>query len=121
VTVLSFAAPCRLLSLNDRMHWSNRARAVKLWRNAAYYAACQLGGPSARAMPPSTVTTTFPCRTVRRRDPHNYIATMKPIIDGLVDAGCWPDDTFEYVTVADPVLYIGNGLVVVSLTSKESS
>jgi crossover junction endodeoxyribonuclease RusA len=43
----------------------------------------------------------------RRRDSDNFVAhVLKPIKDGIVDAGVIPDDTDEYVTwslrLADP-------------------
>lgn len=41
---------------------------------------------------------------VRRRDPHNYFPTVKPVVDGLIDAGLWPDDTPEWVTTTEPTL-----------------
>ena len=41
-------------------------------------------------------------RDKRRRDPSNLIATQKPILDGLVDAGLVPDDTPEYVNELMP-------------------
>ena len=54
---------------------------------------------------PSTVEVFIPFTTNRRRDPHNYVGTVvKWIIDGLVYAGAWPDDTPEWVTVLEPVL-----------------
>lgn len=41
------------------------------------------------------LTVDLDVRGNRRRDPHNYHATMKPIVDRLVQAGLWPDDTPE--------------------------
>lgn len=49
------------------------------------------------------VTCVFPVRQNRRRDPHNFYPTIKPIIDGLTDAGLWPDDTPEFVRTFEPV------------------
>jgi hypothetical protein len=64
--------------------------------------------PIARALdeiPPSIVRVTIPFTQHRRRDPHNYVGTVvKWIIDGLVYAGAWPDDTPEWVEVLEPVL-----------------
>jgi len=55
-------------------------------------------GNVALEMLPSFVRVTFGVRDPgRRRDPHNYMPTVKAIIDGLVDAGVWPDDTPEDV------------------------
>jgi len=57
----------------------------------------------------------FPVSQNRRRDPHNYYPTIKPIIDGLTDAGFWPDDTPEYVATREPMFYKGE-LVLVLVT-----
>ena len=40
-----------------------------------------------------------------RRDPSNYHATQKPLLDGLVDAGVLPDDTPEFVRELMPVIH----------------
>ena len=40
----------------------------------------------------------------RRRDPANYAPTIKCLVDGLTDAGWWPDDTPEYVRTHEPEL-----------------
>ena len=45
------------------------------------------------------VEIAFPDR--RRRDPHNYMATVKPIVDGLVDAGVLPDDDAKHLLGPD--------------------
>ena len=48
----------------------------------------------------------------------NYVGTVvKALIDGMVDAGCWPDDTAEFVEIRQPVLVVGgDGLVRVVIT-----
>lgn len=77
------------------------------------------GGALLLPLPPSCVQVTIPFQTKRRRDPHNYTSTVvKSVIDGLVDAGLWPDDTAEWVTVLDPCLTVGRlGSVVVTARS----
>ena len=63
------------------------------------------------------VTLTFP--TQRRRDPHNYVGTVcKAIVDGLVHAHVWPDDTAEWVTVTEPELRVGKPWVTVRLEAR---
>jgi crossover junction endodeoxyribonuclease RusA len=102
---ITFRAPAEWLTLNQRLHWADRARRVKSWRRAAALHARKTrpgAGPCALEMLPSFVRVTFGVRDPgRRRDPHNYMPTVKAIIDGLVDAGVWPDDTAEWVTVHD--------------------
>lgn len=117
----SFQAPAALLSMNDRHHWRKRAELVKAWRNGAWAAAhdADLGyfGAGRVRDVRCEVAVTLTVRDRRRRDPHNYYPTVKAIIDGLVDAGGWPDDTPEWVTTREPVLRVGSDrLVIVRLT-----
>jgi Holliday junction resolvase RusA-like endonuclease len=102
-TFIEFAAPDVLLSLNDRLHWSKRASITRHWRSAAHWAAIRTG-PMAG---PCLVNVTFVVKVNRRRDPSNLIATVKAIVDGLTDAGLWPDDDSSHVSVAEPVVVTG--------------
>lgn len=111
---IRFPPPGPLLSLNDRQHWAAKARLVREWRTAAFYAAVG----EHRGLGPSIVAVTLPVKSNRRRDPHNLHPTVKAVIDGLVDAGCWPDDTPEWVTTTEPVLEVNGRLVVVTLTER---
>lgn len=90
------------LTANMRLHWRPRARIVREWRRAAKVAACgQLGrSPARRRRVPCFVRVEFPVRDPnRRRDPHNWAPTEKAIVDGLVDAGVWPDDAPAWVVM----------------------
>ncbi len=121
-------APLTRLSMNDRMHWRPKARLTAAWRRAAFDAAIVDFGtaPSSRARPACEVRVHFPVRQNRRRDPHNAAPTVKAIVDGLVDAGVWPDDTDEYVVVLDPRFYkpdqaVPFAPVIVELTQRSTS
>lgn len=118
---ITFPQPADRLSLNDRHHWAVKARITRAWRHAAALTARnQLGYPRAeRSLPPCSVRVTFPVKTNRGRDPHNAIASVKPIIDGLVDVGVWPTDTDEFVTVLDPRFAKGADVVTVELIPRE--
>ena len=48
-------------------------------------------------MGPCYVRVTFPVNDNRRRDSDNPAPTVKAIVDGLVLAGVWPDDSPEWV------------------------
>jgi crossover junction endodeoxyribonuclease RusA len=112
---LTFPAPGKLLNLNDRTHWRPKAELNRMWRQAAFIAAtnAQYG-----MLPPCTVACCFPVRSLKvRRDPSNWYATVKPIVDGLTDAGLWPDDTAEWVATVEPTFHKG-GMVVVELTER---
>ena len=71
-----------------------------VWEGTAASAAALGTGPQ----PPSTVAFLFDVPDSRRRDPMNYYSTIKALVDGLVDAGLWSDDTPEFVTTVEPVL-----------------
>jgi Holliday junction resolvase RusA-like endonuclease len=57
----------------------------------------------------------LPFDRAARRDPSNYLPAVKALVDGLVDAELWPDDTPDYVSVAEPILKVG-GQVEVRIT-----
>lgn len=100
--VVEVLEPAERMTMNKRYHWSTRHRLTRLWRHAAYVAACeQLGrGPAERAREACFVRVSFPVPDpARRRDPHNWSPTEKALVDGLVDAGVWPDDDERHVLV----------------------
>lgn len=98
----TFPDPAPRLSLNGRLHWRRHAEYTKQWRHAAFVYG-RVSRINARHTP-ANIQVTFDVADLRRRDPHNLIATVKPIVDGLVDAGYWPDDTADWVTVLDPMI-----------------
>lgn len=101
---IRFAPPAPLLNMNQRHHWARDRAEARAWRTAAMIAA---RNANVRHLPPCYVTVVLPVRDRRRRDPANFTKTVKPIVDGLVDAGVWADDTPEYVTTTEPRLAIG--------------
>lgn len=113
--VLEFDAPDSPISMNEGDSWKVRSRAAA-WRDRAYYAWCEAHpgvGPEGRAFPhPAEVHVTIPFAMRRGRDPINYAKTVKHIVDGLVRAGAWPDDTPDYVTQHIPTLVDGSKLPV---------
>lgn len=44
-------------------------------------------------------------RDSRRRDRDNLVPTLKPCLDGIVDAGLVPDDTPDYIDYAMPIIH----------------
>lgn len=105
---ISFPAPCVTLNLNDRLHHWKRAERVALWRRAARFAAygTPKNGPSNVRL---VIGVPYPGR---RRDPHNWMPTVKAVIDGLVDAGIWPDDNSDHVTVIEPAFRKGTDCII---------
>ena len=77
------------ISLNDRQHHQQRARDVKRWRTESAFLIRQAQVP---AMSHAYVTLDVYPPDRRRRDADNLVATLKPIIDGMRDAGVIDDD-----------------------------
>jgi hypothetical protein len=108
--IISFEPPAKCLTMNQRLHWAQKSKISRAWRDAA----CDAGellddddfDQGGGHLEPSLVTVHIPVKGNRRRDPHNWFPTIKPIVDGLVDAGLWPDDTPEWVRCTEPILEI---------------
>lgn len=95
---LSFPPPAKRLSMNDRMGWQQAAPLKAAWRDAAYWHAYREGWTrTVGDVGACYVRVTFPVNDNRRRDSDNPAPTVKAIIDGLVLAGLWPDDSPEWV------------------------
>lgn len=83
------------LSLNDRLHWRVKAKKVAEVRATAATLASQHGIPP---MERAVVWLHYRPRDKRARDTANLHATLKPLTDGLVDAGVLTrGDSCEYV------------------------
>lgn len=94
------------LTLNQRLHWSEKARRTRMIRETV--------GWQAQAMrlghaPHISVQLHYTTGDRRRRDSDNLVPTMKPAVDGLVDAGVVPDDDPAHVTTIMPAIYNGTG------------
>lgn len=120
---LSYPPPAEPLSMNDKDNRST-GRAKQAWRDRAFWALCEAfpgEGPSGRRLPPSDVMMVIPFDTARRRDPINWTRTVKATVDGLVNAGAWPDDTPEHVTQNVPALVDSDatgGMVLVRIVGR---
>lgn len=99
---IEFAQPAKTISQNGRLHWTQRAGLTRVWRMAAFVAARNAGVSD---LAPCSVVVTFTSHVHRRRDANQLAPTTKAIVDGLVDAKVWPDDTTEWVvSVSDRVV-----------------
>lgn len=87
------------LSMNARQHWRPKALGVAHVRRMTLLLAKQTRIPPCARI---AVELHYAPRDARRRDPLNLVATLKPIEDGLVDAGVVPDDTEQYVEPTMP-------------------
>jgi crossover junction endodeoxyribonuclease RusA len=92
---ITLPLPDRKLSPNSRTHWAAKAKAVKA---ARAYAAWQTVG-NRLGLDAATITVTPYYRDRRRHDSDNLLASLKPSIDGLVDAGLLTDDNRVTYTV----------------------
>lgn len=89
----------QMLSLNDRGDRRRTAPTVKNLRTMAMIRARAAGiGRSERLR--IVAWMRFP--DARRRDPHNYMPTLKALVDGFVDAGVLPDDDKRHLQGPDP-------------------
>nr|DAI86618.1 MAG TPA: Endodeoxyribonuclease RusA [Caudoviricetes sp.] len=95
------------LSLNDREHWAPRAKKQKAVREASALLARQAGIPR---LGTAKVRLVWLVSDRRRRDRENITATLKPAIDGLVDAGVVEDDCWWIVTESScAIALVGKG------------
>ena len=108
MVVMTFTAPSRPLSINEsnRMHWAARTRRLKDWgvMTKIAYRHLDKGDREKLKGQKVKVYVHIPFSRKSRRDPHNYVGTnVKVIVDALIDAGMSPDDTSEYIEVAESV------------------
>jgi crossover junction endodeoxyribonuclease RusA len=94
------------LTLNQRLHWSEKARRTKTLREAAAWSAKAL---KLGRLEHVTVQLHYAPGDMRRRDSDNLSATLKPAVDGLVDAGLVEDDDPLHVTTVMPAIHTGPG------------
>lgn len=92
-------APLRLNG--SRRGWHAHARLVKMFRHRAAWLARDAGVPRLERV---SIELHYAPRDRRRRDPLNLVATLKPVEDGIVDAGVIPDDTPQYSVPTMPVI-----------------
>lgn len=93
---LEIAAPDEPLTSNQRRHYQEKARIVRNWRLRTAILARR-----EKAIPHAHVIAYMHFPDKRRRDVLNYADTIKPCVDGCVDAGILPDDSDRYVVGPD--------------------
>lgn len=102
---LDYARPP--ITANDRTHWRRKADLTRRLRRAAAEAAKQHRIPE---YPRIRVSLVWVVRDRRRRDGGENIApTLKPLIDGLVDAGVVSDDDQHHVIRDMPTIRYEQG------------
>jgi hypothetical protein len=86
---VTIPAPAPFLNANQRIDRRRLAPIVKLWREAAAVYARQARLPH---LGKARIVAELRFTDKQHRDSHNYYATVKPCIDGLVDYGLLGDD-----------------------------
>lgn len=106
--ILEFKQPSLPLSLNksNAIHWAQRKRYLEPWRLAIANAYIRINVIKELPIAPLDIEFTFQFPSNNRRDPHNYVATVKPLVDELVQQGLVPDDTAEWLSVKEPKLEV---------------
>ena len=89
--------PDRDLSPNKRLHHMQLYRAKRDAKDEAIALALQQGRPDV-PYEKANIAITWVAKDKRRRDPDNLFASMKPYIDGLVEAGLLVDDSSAHVS-----------------------
>jgi len=84
------------VSANDHSHWRVRQSRAKVWRESARIAAQAARLPKGIQRVAVDVAVHYPNGS-RRRDAANLSPTAKHALDGLTDAGFWPDDNDRHV------------------------
>lgn len=102
------------LTLNDRSHWSARARKTRAVRSQIFYL-MRSGVNRRHPLAPGErlrVELHYRPRDNRRRDTDNLVATLKPICDALtvpapgqIGVGLVPDDTPAFMVKPEPQIH----------------
>ena len=85
------------LNPNKRLHWTQLAKAKSAAKDEAIALVLEQGRP-ATPYAKAHVIITWLSKDKRRRDPDNLFASMKPYIDGLVEAELIADDSAVHVS-----------------------
>jgi crossover junction endodeoxyribonuclease RusA len=94
MSTVAFTIPANLwLSANDRRHWADKAKRTKGLRQLGFVTTLGMG----LLLSTTHVAAYIGYPRNGRSDPSNASDTVKPLIDGMVDAGVWPDDDSTYV------------------------
>lgn len=100
---ISIVIPGRPPTPNVRRHWREVYRDNKAWAETARLEAVRAIQRTAGWKPASRarVSVAFGVKDRRVRDLDNLIASIKPLLDGLVQAGILVDDSLDVITVME--------------------
>jgi crossover junction endodeoxyribonuclease RusA len=97
---LPWSKPPLTLNGSYGSHWAHAKRVKEVRRVAAALAR----GAHVPHLESCTVQLHYVPRDGRRRDTDNLVATLKPIADGLVDAGIVDDDAPAFMAKPEPII-----------------
>lgn len=111
------------ITANQRLHLYAKAEIVRQWRDAT---AWQCRGMGLSFPGGARIIAELRFFGVRKRDPNNWADTAKAVVDGLVDAGLFPDDDYRYVTGPDmrlgpPVLARADEALIVHIFPRQET
>lgn len=86
-----------LLRDNMRLHWADKARKTRQLRGYANILARHHKVPQ---LDRARIVLHWQPNTVRRRDQLSIAPTLKPLVDGLIDALVLPDDDSEHAELS---------------------
>ena len=98
---LTFTIPHdKWLSSNQRLHWASKAKRVAWLRHivSSPFIASRMSAPYGGLV---RITAHIGYASNTRADPNNAAPTTKALIDGLVEAGMFIDDSHEWVLGPD--------------------
>lgn len=94
------------LNPNARVHWAERHRAAKAFRQVAWAMAYNDNPSHNVIFDKAAISVRFIVPNHRvAPDPDNAVAMLKPALDGLVDAKILAGDTKEHVRYILPFFY----------------
>ena len=89
---ITLPEPPKELNPNGRHHWRAKLRPKQQYRETAKWCGMEMVGDR-EPVEAAEVWITYYHRTANHRDRDNILASLKPAIDGLVDAGLLADDS----------------------------
>ncbi|MFH5879774.1 hypothetical protein [Arthrobacter sp. NA-172] len=99
ILIFTVEAPCAFINSNERPHHMAKARLTKAWRLATMAETERVMGKPLQ--PPVRILAKIHKPGNRRWDPNNLAPTTKACVDGMVDAGLIPDDSWREVEGPD--------------------
>jgi Holliday junction resolvase RusA-like endonuclease len=82
-----------------KLHWGQKARATREFKQLVYLYALQAKPADWIAPEKASLQLTFITKDQRMRDADNLLAAAKPVFDALVSAGLIKGDDFKHLVI----------------------